>query len=317
VLGVLVLTAGLGTRMRTLTRSRPKALMPILGVPALEWVLSMTEGLDAKVAAINVHHLRDCMLEGVWEWNRKAPKKGLQAVEEEVLLGSGGGMVHVAKRFPEVTEWLVLNGDSFLDETLLDFVERAREQALVGGARCVLLALKDFFGLFTSLKGEGTRLLGLSTPEKDGLFFTGVSWWKASWLHTFQAPRPLEFVQDLLEPLIQTQNVGMDVRKSQWFDIGTPRAYYETHMSLLSRWQQRQIPAQWSGVVPATFLRNEVLASPQGSLRESCRIEGLNFLDVAYEGASLGPGAVLYVQPPKDLQVVAKGIWMEEGVWCV
>jgi NDP-sugar pyrophosphorylase family protein/aminoglycoside/choline kinase family phosphotransferase len=53
----MILAAGFGTRMAPLSRAIPKALLPILGRPLLEWVLRhlATQGVTRTV--VNVHHL--------------------------------------------------------------------------------------------------------------------------------------------------------------------------------------------------------------------------------------------------------------------
>ena len=59
VVGV-VLAAGSGTRLRPLTRLRPKPLCPIDNVPLVDLALERLAGVADEVA-VNVHHGRDAL----------------------------------------------------------------------------------------------------------------------------------------------------------------------------------------------------------------------------------------------------------------
>lgn len=55
----MIFAAGLGTRLKPLTDSTPKALLPINGKPMLEHVILKLKDAGFHQIAINVHHLGD------------------------------------------------------------------------------------------------------------------------------------------------------------------------------------------------------------------------------------------------------------------
>ncbi len=86
----MVLAAGMGTRMRPLTDTIPKPLVPLRGRPLIDHVLDRIAEAGIANAVVNVHHHADKLeahLAG-----RKRPKITISD-ERGVLLDTGGGLV--------------------------------------------------------------------------------------------------------------------------------------------------------------------------------------------------------------------------------
>lgn len=54
---VLIFAAGLGTRLKPLTDTKPKALIEVGGKPLLEWLILKLKGEGFDDIVINVHYL--------------------------------------------------------------------------------------------------------------------------------------------------------------------------------------------------------------------------------------------------------------------
>ena len=94
----MVLAAGLGTRMRPLTDSMPKALVPVAGRALIDHVLDRLAAAEVDCAVVNVHHRADQMQRHLA--GRTRPKIVISD-ERGLLLGTGGGVV---KALPELGE---------------------------------------------------------------------------------------------------------------------------------------------------------------------------------------------------------------------
>jgi mannose-1-phosphate guanylyltransferase len=98
----IILAAGLGTRLRPITSTTPKCLVPINGVPLLELWLRDCERAGVDAVLVNTHHLAERVEEFV------AARRGIPVtlVYEPTLLGSAGTIA---------ANWNFVDGDeSFL-----------------------------------------------------------------------------------------------------------------------------------------------------------------------------------------------------------
>ena len=91
----MVMAAGLGTRMRPLTDTLPKALVPVAGKALVDHVLDRLHEAGVERAVVNVHHRAEQMEAHLA--NRRTPQV-LISDERAALLDSGGGIRHAADK---------------------------------------------------------------------------------------------------------------------------------------------------------------------------------------------------------------------------
>ncbi len=83
----LLLAAGLGTRLRPITKSMPKCLVPIHGKPLLAYWLDLLLNNDVERVLVNTHYLPDAVRAFV----ANSPwREAIDLVYEDELLGTGG-----------------------------------------------------------------------------------------------------------------------------------------------------------------------------------------------------------------------------------
>ncbi len=90
----MVLAAGLGTRLRPLTRNRPKALIEVAGKALIDHALDRLAKAGVRRAVVNLHHLGDQVRSHLAQ--RRAPEI-VFSDESAALLDTGGG---IAKALP-------------------------------------------------------------------------------------------------------------------------------------------------------------------------------------------------------------------------
>jgi len=86
----MVLAAGLGTRMRPLTDTKPKPLVEVAGKPLVDHVLDRLADAGVERAVVNVHYLAEQIIAHVAA--RRRPRVTISD-ERGLLLGTGGGVV--------------------------------------------------------------------------------------------------------------------------------------------------------------------------------------------------------------------------------
>jgi NDP-sugar pyrophosphorylase family protein len=90
----MILAAGLGTRLKPLTDTRPKALVEVHGRTLLEITLRRLADFGVREVIVNVHHFADMVI----EYLRSNYNFGMriEISREEVLLDTGGGLKKAA-----------------------------------------------------------------------------------------------------------------------------------------------------------------------------------------------------------------------------
>src|SRR5712664_2217451 len=95
----MILAAGLGTRLRPLTDTRPKALVEIAGRTLLEITLTRLRAFGITEVIINVHHFADLVID--YLKSNKNFGLRIEISREEILLDTGGGLKKAAWFFLE------------------------------------------------------------------------------------------------------------------------------------------------------------------------------------------------------------------------
>jgi NDP-sugar pyrophosphorylase family protein len=90
----MILAAGLGTRLRPLTDSRPKALVEVGGRTLLEITLSRLREFGVREVIVNAHHFADMVVDYLKANDNFGMR--IEVSREEVLLDTGGGLKKAA-----------------------------------------------------------------------------------------------------------------------------------------------------------------------------------------------------------------------------
>ena len=96
----MILAAGLGTRLRPLTDSRPKALVEINGRTLLEITLTRLRAFGVNEVIVNVHHFADVVAGYLKSHNNFGMRIEISR-EDDLLLDTGGGLKKAAGFFLE------------------------------------------------------------------------------------------------------------------------------------------------------------------------------------------------------------------------
>src|SRR5215213_2908032 len=108
----MILAAGLGTRLRPLTNTIPKPLLPVGGTPLIVWNLLLLKRHGFRDVVINLHHLGPLIEQALGDGS----KFGLRILysKEPMILGTGGGIKQAEPNFSGEPV-LVLNGDTLFE----------------------------------------------------------------------------------------------------------------------------------------------------------------------------------------------------------
>lgn len=106
----MIFAAGLGTRLKPLTDSMPKALVPVAGKPMLEHVIIKLKNAGFHEIVINVHHFADQIIHFLKEKDNFGITIHISD-ETDCLLDTGGGIKKAASFFTDGEPILIHNVD--------------------------------------------------------------------------------------------------------------------------------------------------------------------------------------------------------------
>ncbi|MGE0643109.1 MAG: NDP-sugar synthase [Nitrospira sp.] len=222
----MILAAGLGTRLRPLTNTIPKPLLPVGGTSLIVWnvLLLKRHGFDQIV--INLHHLGPLIEQALGDGS----KFGVQIVysHEPVILGTGGGIKQAEPHFSGEPV-LILNADTLVEVdlgALWDF-HRTRHAAAtlvlredVDAARWGLIEVGEHQQILR-ITGKG---LPVSTPAIPRMF-AGIHVLHPRLLQNVAKGVPSSIIDPYIAAIERGERVlGYDLH-GYWSDIGTAERY--------------------------------------------------------------------------------------------
>jgi N-acetyl-alpha-D-muramate 1-phosphate uridylyltransferase len=227
----MILAAGLGTRMRPLTDTRPKPLIEIGGKAMIDWILGYCRDAGVSDAVVNVHYLAD-MIEAHVR-NVASPRIRISD-ERAALLDSGGG---VLKALPHLGggDFYVLNADAVWIDGPRPSLLRLADHWNPDEMDVLLLLAHSSNATGWGNKGDFAldqqgRLRRPAPGEVTPFVYGGAGIWKSS---LFEG-RPEKFSLNRIfdEAIARGRLCGLRL-DGLWMHVGTPDAIPEAEAAIL------------------------------------------------------------------------------------
>ena len=224
----LVLTAGLGTRLRPLSYVRAKPAMPVAGPPLVRRVLAWLAAYGVRDAVLNLHYKPQTVTAAVGDSSDLGMR--VQYSYEDPILGSAGGPRH-ALPLLDAPSFFLVNGDTLSDVDLGALAENhVSSGALVTMALVAQPDARHYGGVTLDARGAVTGFVKRGTPS--AYHFIGVQAVNADAFDHVAADQAVETVRALY-PHLMTERPGSVrgfVCDARFRDIGTPQDYLQTSL---------------------------------------------------------------------------------------
>ncbi len=329
----IILVGGKGTRLRPLTYETPKQMLPLVGAPMIESVMSTLAVHGVTDAVLSLGYLPD-RFTAAYPSNVIAGVRVTYAVEPEPL--DTAGAIRFAAQFAGIDEtFVVVNGDVLSDLDLTALVAFHRHRG--AEATIALTPVDDPSGFgVVATDAQGRVSAFIEKPPAgeapSNLINAGVYVFESSVLPLIDPSRPVSVEREIFPALVARGTLFANAVDAYWIDTGTPQTYLRANVDVLrGRRSQRDFPGVLDGswchpsatidptakvtnsvvdancVVGAHVVLEDAVLLPRAIVQSECVIRGsiIGPEAVIGTGSELGPtcvvGAHEYVAPASQL----------------
>ncbi len=290
----VILAAGLGTRMRPLTFTKPKFLLPVGGKPALDHVVSLLKNAGVDRVAMVVGFGKEQIMERYGKGADYGVK--VEYLEQKELLGTANA-VQLAEKFAGGERFVVVNGDTLVDqESLNAFMDRYRKLADKKNFSCLVGTIEvenpEQFGIVFTKGDRVTEIVEKPKRVKSRLANAGVYIFDAKVFdairRTKKSPRGEYELTASMQMMIDE---GGDVYTSPlelWTDIGRP-----WDLLIANEYFLRDLKGEIHGTIEhGAYIESNVHVGEGTRIRSGSYIEG-----PTYVGRNCDIGPNCFIRP--------------------
>lgn len=290
----VILVGGKGTRLRPLTLSAPKPMLPTAGKPFLTHLLSRIRDAGIRRVVLGTSFKAEVFEEYFGDGSELGLE--LSYVVETEPLGTGGGIRNVLSAL-RAENVLVFNGDVLGGSDIRAVVRTHREKDADVTMHLVRVADPRAFGCVpTDGDGRVTAFLEKTQDPPTDQINAGCYVFKRSVIEEIPSGRPVSVEREVFPKLLNDgRKLYGHVDYGYWRDMGTPEDFVAGSSDLVR------------GIAPSAALdgtRGECLIHPGASVAPGALVIGGS---VVGRGAEIGAGARL------DGAVVFDGVRVEAG----
>ncbi len=245
----MILAAGKGTRVRPITHTIPKPMIPILQKPVMEFLLELLRNHGFDQIMVNVSHLA----EEIESYFRDGQRFGVQIaysfegniVDGDLVgnaLGSAGGLKKIQEFNPFFDDtFVVLCGDALIDLDLTTAVKLHREKGAIATiiTKTVPRELVSSYGVVVTDDNGKILTFQEKPPVEEALsteINTGIYIFEPEVIDYIPSGQEYDLGGDLFPKLVENglpfYAVNMDF---EWVDIGKVPDYWQAIRGVLSR----------------------------------------------------------------------------------
>ena len=227
----LILAGGEGTRLRPLTSTVPKPVVPLVDRPFIRFMLDWLRSHGVDDVVMSCGHLASGVRNVLGDGSAFGLR--LRYMEEPRPLGTGGALKFAEPLLAE--RFLMLNGDVLTDIDLTAQIEQHERTGATATLALTPVEDPSAYGLVRTRKGgEVTEFVEKPAPDQidTNNISAGAYVLERSVLELLEADQPASIERDVFPRLVGEGLYGY-VADGYWLDIGTPERYLEGTFDIL------------------------------------------------------------------------------------
>jgi len=299
----MILAAGLGTRLRPVTNTLPKPMVPVCNRPLIAYAVEafLAAGIDDIV--VNLHHLPDAIVEFLTSTYDCRFEFSL----EREILGTGGGIRRVRHFLEPSDEFFLVNADT-IQFPRYDELRRAR--AAHDSLAALTLRHPPEADRFTAVYFDHGLVTGFGSGRGEPLMFSGSHLISSRVFRHLPERDFFGIVDAVYQPLLGQETIAGVVDDGLWFDIGTPQRLIAAGAAIRELMIAGDVPLTTSSRIDGDSIVDE-RATIRGTVARSSIgasvIDGRVTDSAVWDDCRIGEGVVL------ERCIVAHGVELATG----
>jgi mannose-1-phosphate guanylyltransferase/phosphomannomutase len=334
----VVMAGGEGSRLRPLTSSRPKPLVPVANKPVMHHIVDLLRRHGVREIVATLHYLAD----EIENYFGDGSEMGVSMayVVEDTPMGTAGA-VKLAETLLGGKRFVVVSGDALTDIDISELVAaHVRSSAMATIALQRVANPLEFGVVVTGDDGRITRFL--EKPSWGEIFSdtinTGIYVLEPQVFEYMEAGKNYDFARDIFPVMLRDgRPVYGHVTGGYWSDIGNLQQYMQANYDALRRAVKLEIPGKeiqpgvWAAenaqISPEAFVHGPVCIGRNVTIEKGAVIEELTCLGastivapnarlhrtIGWEDVYVGEGASLTGCTLADRVIVKDRVTIMEG----
>src|SRR5690242_843989 len=229
----VVMAGGEGSRLRPLTVTRPKPMVPIVGRPVMDHILNLLKAHGIGDVVVTVQY----MASAIEDYFGDGSQLGMRIVysREEVPLGTAGSVKNAEEHLTE--PFLVISGDALTDFNLSKIIRFHETHHALATLTLAHVDNPLEYGVIITDEGGHIRQF-LEKPSWGEVFSdtinTGIYVLDPKVFTYFEKNKPFDFSQELF-PLMLEKGDPLHgfIADGYWCDIGNLATYMQANSDIL------------------------------------------------------------------------------------
>ncbi|MEM0049154.1 MAG: sugar phosphate nucleotidyltransferase [Candidatus Bathyarchaeia archaeon] len=288
----VILAAGEGQRLRPLTYTRPKHMIPVGGKPVLEHVINALKASGIEDILIVVNYMADVIKEYFGDGSKYGVK--IKYVYQEKISGTAGAIFSAREYVNE--PFLAINGDTlFSPDAIKLVIDKFCEESSDAVLAAVRISDPREFGVLKVKDGELIDIVEKPSKEVTGsLVNAGIYVFPTDIFSYIERTKlsergELEITESIRLLLSENRRVSVvEISGESWLDIGRPWDLLEANARILAQIKQSIL----GDVEEGAHIKGPVFISEGALIRSGSYIEGPVFIGC---GSDIGPNC--YIRP--------------------
>ncbi|HEX2060572.1 MAG TPA: NDP-sugar synthase [Thermoanaerobaculia bacterium] len=300
-----ILAAGLGTRLRPITYTLPKPMVPLCNRPLIGWAVESFLAAGVRDLIVNLHHLPE-PLERYLSDRYSGDARFFFSYEKEIL-GTGGGIRRVRPQLANEEEFFLVNGDT-IQFPRWDELRNARREH--DALAALTLRHPPEGDKFTAVYHDRGRVTGFGSGTGEPLMFAGSHVISTRIFDVLPDQEFSGIVEHAYIPALRNgDRLAGVVDDGLWFDIGTPDRYRGASRALLAAMIRGDLTPPAGSRVEGDSLVHETTRgrATRSILGARSVIEGDVRDSIVWDDCHIAPGATV------ENCIVAHGVKVEAG----